>query len=71
MTIAEIKRLPLTEKLQLMEALWDELRNNADALLVPEWQKTLLDARRQAVEEGREQVYDWDTVKESLRFKHK
>ena len=66
MSIAEIKRLPLSEKLQIMEALWEDLRSNADAILVADWQKDLLNARRRAVEQGTEQVLDWDDVKDSL-----
>ena len=66
MSIAEIKRLPLSEKLQIMEALWEDLRSNADAILVPDWQKDLLNARRRAVDQGQEQVLDWDDVKDSL-----
>ena len=66
MSIAEIRQLPLHEKLQIMEALWEDLRSNADAVLVPDWQKNLLDARRKAVLEGKEKVLDWDEVKGSL-----
>lgn len=66
MGIAEIKQLPLNEKLQIMEALWDDLRKNADATLIPEWQKDLLHARRKAVDQGREKILDWDEVKNSL-----
>lgn len=66
MSIAEIRQLPLTEKLQIMEAIWEDLRDNAEAVPVPDWQKTLLDRRRKAVEEGREQVWDWDEVKHTL-----
>lgn len=63
MSISEIRQLPLNEKLQLMEALWDDLRRNADSVLIPDWHKNLLDARRLAVEEGREQILDWDSIK--------
>ena len=66
MSIAEIRQLPLHEKLQMMEALWDDLRANADAVPVPDWQKQLLDARRKAVSEGRERVLEWDEVKDSI-----
>jgi len=53
MSIAEIRLLPLNEKLQIMEAIWEDLCSHAEELVVPEWQKELLDARRQAVEAGR------------------
>ena len=66
MSIAEIKQLPLREKLQIMEAIWEDLRINADAVLMPDWQKELLDVRRKAVAEGRERVLEWDDVKDAL-----
>lgn len=66
MNIAEIRQLPLNEKLQIMEALWEDLRSRAEELVVPEWHKEILDERRKAVEEGREEVLDWDEVKNSL-----
>jgi len=66
MSIAEIHQLPLSEKLQIMEAIWEDLRSRADALPVPEWHKELLDARLKAVEDGSEKVLDWDDVKQSL-----
>lgn len=66
MSIAEIRELPLAEKLQIMEAIWEDLRSQADQVLVPQWHKDLLDERRRAVEAGREEVLDWDTVKDSL-----
>ncbi len=70
-SIAEIRQLPLHEKLQIMEALWDGLRANADAVLMPDWQKKLLDDHRAAVSDGRERVLEWDEVKDSLGKKHR
>jgi putative addiction module component (TIGR02574 family) len=66
MTLTEIRKLPVKEKLQIMEALWEDLRSQVQEEAVPEWHKELLDNRRKAVEEGREQVLDWDQVKDSL-----
>ena len=67
MSIAEIHQLPLSEKLQIMEAIWDDLRATAEKSPVLEWHKELLDARDAAVANGREQVLDWDDVKPTLR----
>ena len=67
MSIAEIHQLPLSEKLQIMEAIWDDLRAQAEALPVPDWHKELLDSRLKAVAEGREEVLDWEDAKRSLR----
>ena len=66
MSITEIRELPLNEKIQMMEALWEDLRAHAQEGSVPEWQKELLDARRKAVEDGREPILERDQVKSSL-----
>ena len=66
MSIAEIKQLPLAEKLEIMEAIWEDLRAHAEQVAVPPWHKQLLDERRQAVEEGREELLEWDAIKDSL-----
>ena len=67
MSITEIHRLPLSEKLQIMEAIWEDLRAQAKDIPVPPWHEELLDARRDAVAEGREEILDWDDAKRSLR----
>jgi putative addiction module component (TIGR02574 family) len=66
MSIADVKQLPFAEKLQIMEAIWEEMRIQAERVPVPQWHKELLDERRKAVEEGREAILDWDSVKDSL-----
>jgi putative addiction module component (TIGR02574 family) len=66
MSIAEVKRLPLAEKLQIMEAIWEDLRAQAERVPVPQWHRDLLDERRKAVEEGREELLNWDEIKDSL-----
>lgn len=66
MSVAEVRQLPLAEKLQIMEAIWEDLRARAEEVPVPTWHKELLDERRKAVEEGREEVFEWDAVKDSL-----
>ena len=66
MSIAKIKRPPLSEKLEIMEALREDLRSNADPILVADWQRNLLIARRVTVEQGKEQVLDWDDVNDSF-----
>jgi len=39
---AEISRLSRTEKLQLVEELWDNLAANPDQLAIPAWHAKLL-----------------------------
>lgn len=65
MSPAALQDLPISEKLRMMEALWEDLRSHVDQAQVPDWHKDLLDARRRAVSEGREQILDWDKAKKS------
>ena len=71
MSITEIQRLPLSEKLQIMEAIWEDLSAHSEQIAMPNWHQELLDVRRKAVESGKEEVFDWNTVKDKLGSHHK
>ena len=58
MSIAEVKQLPFAEKLQIMEAIWEDLRAQAERVSVSQWHRDLLDERRKAVKQGREELLD-------------
>ncbi len=66
MTAEEVKALPTAEKLQLMEALWEDLRVRFEQSDIPPRVKDLLDARRARVLAGAMQILDWDAVKASI-----
>ncbi|MEO6786618.1 MAG: addiction module protein [Chthoniobacteraceae bacterium] len=66
MTADDLRTLPLAEKFQLMDALWQELRERFDRMDLTESQKALLDCRRAAVERGDSRLHDWDAVKASI-----
>jgi putative addiction module component (TIGR02574 family) len=66
MTTDELKKLPMQEKLQMMEALWDDLRERFERFEIPEEHKKLLDLRRKRVESGEAQLRDWDSVKGTI-----
>lgn len=44
-SVAEVKQLGLAEKLQIMEAIGEDLRARAEEVPVPAWHKELLDER--------------------------
>jgi hypothetical protein len=58
--------MPLAEKLQLMEALWIDLRDRFEGLDVPPQLKELLDQRRARVRDGSAHPLDWDSVKNTI-----
>jgi Putative addiction module component len=66
MTTEEIKRLPIEQKIQMMEALWEDLRERFERSEIPESVKRLLDERRERVGSGQAQLRDWDSVKGTL-----
>lgn len=50
MTVLEqIHQLPLHDKLLAMEAIWNDISREEDALEVPQWHKDILDEREQLI----------------------
>lgn len=66
MTTEEVRALPIGQKLQIMEAIWEDMRTRFEHLDVPEQLKTLLDQRRARVREGSAQLLDWEEVKSAI-----
>ena len=66
MTADEIKRLPIKEKIQIMEALWVDLRERFERADISPSIQRLLDERRERVRSGQAQLLDWDSVKGTL-----
>jgi len=62
----EIRKLPMHEKLALLEAVWAEISPDPDELEVPQWHKDLLDERRDAYERGEIRVIDWEDAKKEI-----
>lgn len=66
MSIAEVQKLPLREKLQIMEAIWLDLRQHVENLDAPKAHRDLLDSRRERVASGKVSIRDWDQVKHTI-----
>lgn len=67
----EIGRLELSEKLLLVEDIWDSIAASNSELPMPEWQKEELDRRYQEYKDGKLKLHDWKVVHEDLRDKYK
>jgi hypothetical protein len=67
MTVAEIKTLPAAQKLQIMEMIWDNMKERFEASEISPEVRSLLDERRARVERGESKLLDWDVVKSSLQ----
>ena len=66
MATIEISSLSTREKLQLMEALWDYMRQKAGESVIPKDHQKILEARWARVESGETELLDWDDIKETI-----
>jgi putative addiction module component (TIGR02574 family) len=66
MTLAEVSKLSLREKLQVMEAIWMDLREHIEVMEIPESHRRLLDERRTRVAVGTSTLLNWDQVKSNI-----
>ncbi len=66
MTRTDIATLPVAERLQLMEALWESLDEDSSAA-VPDWHAEVLAERASQYEQGQEETTDWEEAKRRIR----
>ncbi len=64
--LESVKKLALHEKLQVMEAIWEDLSGEPAQLEIPDWHREILDERVSMVLEGTAEFLDWDEVKRQL-----
>ena len=75
MVIEELKekidKLALSEKLLLIEDVWDSIAQSNSVLPLPEWQKQELDKRYKEYKSGNQNIYTWNSVHDEIREKYK
>ena len=62
MSINDIKHMPIQERMQLMEALWDFFVHD-EATKSPLWHKEILDNRREMIDSSDVKTYTLDELK--------
>lgn len=62
-----ISELTLAQKLNLMEAIWDDIAKDESVLKSPAWHETVLKDRENALASGKASVSDWEKAKERIR----
>ena len=67
MTLAEIVKLSVTERILLVEKIWDSIADEPDALPLTEEQKAELDRRLEAHRANPGAAQPWAAVRERLR----
>lgn len=60
MTAEEVKTLPMNQRIQIMEAIWEDLRDRFERSDLSPGVKDLLDQRRVRARDGSARILDWD-----------
>ena len=66
LNIREIRELSVTDRLRLIEAVWDTLTETPDDLVVPDWHRGVLDDRLAAHAGDPEAAWPWAEVKSEI-----
>lgn len=62
-----LNEMTVSEKLQLMEALWADLSRDPDTLESPEWHREILDERERRIAAGEARFSEWEQAKADMR----
>jgi hypothetical protein len=61
-----IDKMTIEEKLQAMEAPWNDLWQREETLPVHDWKKEILDTRERLIQQGEAQFIDWEEAKKQI-----
>ncbi len=64
-----LKEMSITDKLRLMEDLWQNLSTEDPEIASPSWHEDILTERDRLISSGEEQFIDWEVAKQQLRAK--
>lgn len=68
MTLAlRLEEMSVPEKLQLMEALWQDLSLRDDSVESPAWHGEVLEKRERLIASGQAQFIDWEQARAEIR----
>ena len=67
MSIAELRKLPPTEKLKIIEALWSDLAEDCESFASPAWHEEALRKTEADFAGGHVERLDWEDGKKELR----
>jgi putative addiction module component (TIGR02574 family) len=64
--VHELETLPVPERLQLVEDLWDSIARSNAEIPIPQWQKDELDRRKTNYLRNPDSGRTWDQVKQDI-----
>ncbi|HEX9975151.1 MAG TPA: addiction module protein [bacterium] len=63
------EQMSISEKLRIMEFLWDDLCRTESDIPSPQWHESVLMERENLINNGRDEFIDWDDAKKEMRKK--
>ena len=69
MTLREIGRMPIAERILLAEKIWETIPEDADSLGLAPSQKKELSRRLARLESGQATTVPWSSIKSRLRIR--
>jgi putative addiction module component (TIGR02574 family) len=68
MTQMQISELPLAEKIELMESLWESICHESSVTqAIPDWHQAVLGERVARLDRGEDPVAAWEDAKARIR----
>ena len=67
MNETEIKQLSKTERLQILDTVWNSLLEEKSELDSPDWHAEILEERRKKIDEGKAKFMTLDELKNQRR----
>ncbi len=61
-----LDKMSIDEKIQVMEAIWDDLCQKADSLSSPDWHRQVLQEREAGIKEGRDEFISLEKAREQV-----
>ncbi|MDI9570939.1 MAG: addiction module protein [Pseudomonadota bacterium] len=61
-----VENMSMEEKIQTMEAIWDDLCKKAESISSPPWHEKVLNERENGIAKGEEVFIDWATAKKNI-----
>ncbi len=65
-TADEIEEMPIQQKIQLVEDVWDSIAKIPENVGIPQWHKQELETRLQAYHQNPKEGSSWDDVKKRI-----
>ena len=65
-TASEIAKMPIQQRIQLVEDIWDSIADMPEAVEIPEWHKKELEKRLEAYHANPNEGSPWKDVKKRI-----